>query len=399
MAPNFRLISTAPGQARIDITGLAIPAKDKGLEIAFQRASDELYIGSDGAWQSDPGWHRLARIADPATTAFLLGSGAVDALAEVSHADSFRASARWQDGQGEGVLRIAGELIGSAGLKREPAPEVPKGDDGAGPRPKPPLGPIPPGPLGPPDASLKTRPSLRWALPVGGAFVVLAAALWLGFGPGDPQQQVARHDSAAAPQQPGPIPSGAAGTSQTVTGGGVNGGHLPQSALEPETPPGQPKDPVQGKRTQAQPAADSSGPSTVEDGPAPTTYDAPQLRGREYVSWLVDQSPDAATYQSQAKQRAKQGDCPAVILLYDRAARSSPEVAAQVARLYDPVGFQPSPCIDQASPSNAREYYELAGEGGVQDVQPRLNEILSRGQVPAPAAAPIPANRTWENRQ
>jgi hypothetical protein len=150
MAPNFRLISTAPGQARIDITGLAIPAKDKGLEIAFQRASDELYIGSDGSWQSDPGWHRAARIADPATAAFLLGSGVVDALAEVSHADSFRASARWKDGQGEGVLRIAGELIGSAGLKREPAPVAQKPHDGDGSTPKFTLWPIPPAPLGPP---------------------------------------------------------------------------------------------------------------------------------------------------------------------------------------------------------------------------------------------------------
>ncbi len=388
MAPNFRLISTAPGQARIDITGLAIPAKDKGLEIAFQRASDELYIGSDGSWQSDPGWHRLTRVADPVTTAFILGPGVVDALAEVSHADSFRASARWQDGQGEGVLRIGGELIGSAGLKQEPAPEVPKGDDGGGPRPKPPLGPIPPAPPGP-TAEILPTPA-RWVLPVGGALAVIAViavavALWHGFGPSDP-----------APQQPGPGPSDAAGT---VTGGGVKGGHVPPSVLEPKTQPGQPKDPVPGSRTQAQPAADSSGPSTVDAAPSPTTYDAPQLRGREYVSWLVEQSPDAATYQSQAEQRAKQGDCPAVILLYDRAARSSPEVAAQVARLYDPVGFQPSPCIDQASPSNAREYYELAGEGGVQDVQPRLNEIRSRGQVPAPAAAPVPANRTWENRQ
>lgn len=218
MAPNFRLISTAPGQARIDITGLAIPAKDKGLEIAFQRASDELYIGSGGSWQSDPGWHRLGRIADPATTAFLLGSGVVDALAEVSHADSFRASARWRDGQGEGVLRIAGELIGSAGLKREPAPELPKGDDGGRPSPKRTLWPIPPAPPGPPDASLKTRATLRWALPVGGAFVALAVAgaLWLGSGPSDPQQQAARQDSAAAAQQPGTDQSGTAEKPETA---------------------------------------------------------------------------------------------------------------------------------------------------------------------------------------
>lgn len=137
MAPIFRLTSTAPGQARIDIKGVAIPAKDKGLEIAFQRASDDEYIGSDGSWQSEPRWHRLERIPGPSTTVFLAGPDVVDALAEVYYADSFRASARWKDGQGEGALRIAGELIGSAGLKQEPPSE--KED----PEPKPPKPPPP----------------------------------------------------------------------------------------------------------------------------------------------------------------------------------------------------------------------------------------------------------------
>jgi len=443
MAPNFRLISTSPGQARIDITGVEIPAKDKGPKIAFQRASDELYIGSDGSWQSDPGWHRLGRIPDPATTAFLVGSGVVDALADVSRADSFRASARWKDGQGEGVLRIVGELIGSAGLKREP----PKVDDGGGHSPLPRPWPIPPVPLISPDGSQNSRPPFRWVLPVGGAFVALAsaAALWLVFGPSDPPQPLAPQGTEA--HQPGTGQSSDAGASQTASNSGANVGQSPYPQgdhpgaipgagptqadgltaapriptdrqpdieLEDDTQPGQPKDPARDTRTQSYPAANASAPSPgvaagskvetgavtkVEPQPEPTPYDAPQLRGRDYVSWLVDQSPDATTYQSQAKRRARQGDCPAVILLYDRAARSSPEVAAQVARLYDPVGFQPSPCIDQPSPSNAREYYELAGDGGVQDVQPRLNEILSRGQESAPSVAPIPANRTWENRQ
>ncbi len=216
----------------------------------------------------------------------------------------------------------------------------------------------------------------------------------------------------------GDSPGATPGAGPTQAGGSAAASKIPADSqtdieLEDDTQPGQSKNLAVDTHTQSS-AANSVAPSPgvaagseVETGPAtkvepepePTPYDAPQLRGRDYVSWLVDQSPDAATYQTQARRRAKQGDCPAVILLYDRAARSSPEVAAQVARLYDPVDFQPSPCIDQPSPSNAREYYELAGEGGVQDVQPRLNDILSRGQETAPSVAPIPANRTWENRQ
>lgn len=141
----------------------------------------------------------------------------------------------------------------------------------------------------------------------------------------------------------------------------------------PEPKPGEPggaapnPDAVAGGNT-------NTGAAT-EPTSAANPYEAPQLRGRDYVTWLVDQSPDAATYQAQAERRARQGDCPAVILLYDRAARASPAAAAQVARLYDPAGFRPSPCIDRPSPSNAREYYELAGAGGITDIQPRLDAI------------------------
>lgn len=413
MAPRFDLTSTAPGQARIVIDGLAIPAKDKGLDLAVQRGSDEKYIGSGADWQNEPYWHRLEMLPDPANRSFRVGTDVVDALVQCYRADSFRASARWQGGQGDGSLRINGELMGSdARLSEpEPRPPTPPITDVPDARRRPGPGPIPVRPpLGEtPDLPIWQRVPRRWALLAGvaglGMAVVAAGALWLG-APPDGQVQTtadvpAETGTAPAPADPGTpqtpsVPDPAAEGAGQVTGTAATPAGPQETQTDGEKDlqiirdPPPPND--QGAQTPGPGGSDSPSGGMTATEPAPAPYDAPQLKGPEYVSWLVDQAPDAATYQAQAERRASQGDCPAVILLYDRAARTNPEVAAQVARLYDPVGFQPSPCITQPSPNNAREYYELAAEGGVPAAQPALDALRTQGQ-------PLPAIRTWENRQ
>ncbi len=461
MAAIFRLTPTAPGQARIDVTGVALPAPDQGLEVSFE-SSEDTYIGRDGSWQDAPYWHRLERFPGPATSAFLAGPVIVDAL---SQAGSCFASARWKDGQAAGVLRITGELIGSAGLKSGPAPDAPSEhpEDQSGP-PIPTIPPIPGALSADEPAVIPLRRRTPVLLAIGGLLLLVSAAgaLWrLGTFDGDPTQGTAREASpgvptasdtdqpnaarqpdaeppANTPQGPahgqadrpaaetpatGPTPNGGAATAspspprnpKTGAPSDAPGGlSQSQSGQPAEAKPGTgptpaggaaPVSPANGQTNttvppDARPGPGAPGPNlapgaqtATEPTPVPTPYDAPQLKGPEYVSWLIDQAPDAATYRSQAERRAKQGDCAAAILLNDRAARANPEAAAQVARLYDPAGFRPSPCITQPSVSNAREYYELAGAGGVADVQPRLEAI--RGQRPAP----VPTNRTWENRQ
>jgi len=416
MAPRFDLTSTAPGQARIVIDGLAIPAKDKGLDLAVQRGSDEKYIGSGADWQNEPYWHRLEMLSDPANRSFRVGTDVVDALVQCDRADSFRASARWQGGQGDGSLRINGELMGSDARLTEPEPRLPTppitGVPDARQRPGP--GPIPVRPPAgeTPDLPIWKRVPRRWALlagvaGLGIAVVVAAGALWLGALPNGQVQTTAHAPAetgtAPAPADPGTpptpsVPDPAAEGAGQVTGTTATPAGPQETQTDgekdlqiiPDPPPPSPND--QGAQTPGPGGSDSPSGGMTATEPAPAPYDAPQLKGREYVSWLVDQAPDAATYQTQAERRASQGDCPAVILLYDRAARTNPEVAAQVARLYDPVSFQPSPCITQPSPSNAREYYELAAEGGVPAAQPALDALRTQGQ-------PLPAVRTWENRQ
>jgi hypothetical protein len=382
--PEFDLTSTTPGYARIRINGLAIPAKDKGLDCAIQRCSDEKYIGSGVDWQNERYWHRLEMLPDPANRSFRVGTDIVNALVQCYRADSFRASARWHGGQGDARLRINGEIIGSDTRL------------------------LPPGET--PGLPLWKRVPRRWALlagvaGLGIAVVVAAGALWLGALPNG-QVQTTAHAPAETGTAPAPADPGTAQTPSVPDPAAEGAGQVTGTAATPAGPqetqtdgekdlqiirdPPPPND--QGAQTPGPGGSDSPSGGMTASEPAPAPYDAPQLKGPEYVSWLVDQAPDAATYQAQAERRASQGDCPAVILLYDRAARTNPEVAAQVARLYDPVGFQPSPCITQPSPNNAREYYELAAEGGVPAAQPALDALRTQGQ-------PRPAIRTWENRQ
>lgn len=420
MAAIFRLTPTTPGQARFDVTGVALPARDQGLEVSFE-SSDDTYIGADGSWQNTRYWHRLGRLPDPATTAFLAGPVIVDALSQVG---SCRASARWKDGQAAGVLRIAGELIGSAGLKGTAALETATesaADQSGPPGLKPP--PIPNVESIGKSSRLPLWQRTPLIMGIGGLLLVIAVAgtLWgLGIFKDAPEHKTATQGTTGVPNSPAtdqpnaPQPSDPGSSRhapgeavQTQSGGkpGAKPGTGPtadrvEPAVTPRSPPNRQRDIAlepddQPKRSTAAVPAPIPTPNTpagagsnigaaAESPPAPTPYDAPQLRGRDYVAWLVDQRPDATTYRSQAQRRTEQGDCTAVILLYDRAAHASPEAAAQVARLYDPAGFQPSPCIKQPNANNAREYYELAGTGGIAEVQPRLDEM--RGA------------RTFENR-
>ena len=424
MAANFRMTSTGPGKARIAITGVEIPAENANVEIAIQRSSDDWYVGSNGSWQNEAGWHRLERDAAQSPAVFMAGPEIVDALVGVAYSDSFIAFAG-QDEQTRGVLKISllpGLVSSVAQQDPSPPPQTPTGGGPIlpGPTPKP----IPPGPGPKPvDPAPRKRTPLWWALAVGIVLLVLAVvgALWLTSTREDPIHETAQPldtgtskplgsegTPAAEPPKPSPTDPAATGQSQPqgdkrpeATPPQTQAGDAARGRSEADSHPVQLKDVQQKADTQppSEPKPVVPGPG-VADGKTPaeilavaTALDAPQLRGREYVRWLVEKSPDPATYKVQAERRAKQGDCDAVILLYDQAARSSPEAAAQVARLYDPDGFKPSACIGQPNARNAMEYYELAAEGGVPKVKQRLDEIRTQGQEP------LPSRRTWENRQ
>lgn len=403
MATKFSLTPTGAGTARLDLAGETPPRGNGAIEIAVQRGSDEACVGTDGTWQKgQQAWHRLERLGGQEDPAYLVGPAVVDALAAVAHSDAFLVFARWQEGGGDGVLRIVKALIGTeakiGGASPPPPPPDPESESG-GPPPIP--NPNSPADTKPPILPQAPRFPLPWMLGALATVIILAGlwALWpnpatVPPGAGLPEQTETAANPTLPGQTPGPEspPGIPAIGADVVTPQAQDDLQLEDDRQPTPSSPGKPSPPTPASPPSAT-GHDQVGPQASQPQPPSSPLDAPQIKGPEYVNWLVEQKPDAQTYRDQADKRARQGDCPAVILLYDRAARASPEIAAQVARLYDPEGFRPTPCIDQPSLANAREYRELAAGRAIPVMQ--SPETAPQSQTPAPP----PEHRTWENRQ
>jgi TPR repeat protein len=99
------------------------------------------------------------------------------------------------------------------------------------------------------------------------------------------------------------------------------------------------------------------------------------------VQQYLEEEPSAEDLYARAQDREQAADCEAAILLYTRAASADPKIAGRVARLYDPAGFKPSPCVESPNRENAMVWYQDAARAGVLAAQSRIGALLVDGSA------------------
>jgi len=350
MALNCRLTGIRPGQGEIEVRGSGLSGER--FELAVQRSTDEHYLGADATWQTTPYWHRVARISEEAGSLRLAaGSGIVDGLLG-SLGAALRVLLRAGGREEQGMLRVKGLLGSEAADQTRIMPprveEVP---------PSPPRLTPDPSPVRALDQALEIiaperseaprRPPQRSAwhillLPLALVVSALLGAWYLGWldpwlQPGQPPEKVAK-------------------------------------AEQPDEPPKEPSPPAP-ETSAPEPSAPAEQPS-ASPSPSPTPA-PPPAKGLARLRELLATSPSPQAMYEQAQQWDQAGDCAAAVPLYARAAGADPAVAAKVARLYDPEGFSPTPCISKPDEANAALWYEDAAHAGDPKAQARLGAILT----------------------
>jgi hypothetical protein len=309
-------------------------------ELAIQRSSDDAFLGTELHWQTTPYWHVCYRIEGSQRDLRLsAGSEIVDGVI-TSSVHALRVLIRAGRVREQGILRIR-QLVGSparaGGRTTEPVQASPTMGD----------------PIiaseGPPPASTDEPDSRRHRMAAGFLLLLLllvavAGGAWL-FGWLDPL---------IVPEGP-----------------------LEATTADPPAPPGEPST---GQRTSTVAEPERHDPVKPAGARVEVTETAPAppngLSGRQFVQHYLGQAPSAEELYARARDREQEGDCEAAILLYTRGAAADPGIAAEVAHLYDPGGFEPSPCIESPNRENALVWYQDAARAGVLRAQSRLGALL-----------------------
>jgi hypothetical protein len=355
MALNCRLTGIRPGQGEIEVTGSGLSGER--FELAVQRSTDERYLGADATWQATPYWHRVAPIIQEAGSLRLAaGSGIVDGLLG-SVGAALRVLLRAGGREEQGMLRVKGLLGSEAADQTRIMPprveEVPPSPPRLTPDPSP-VRALDQAPeiIAPERSEAPRRPPQRSAwhillLPLALVVAALLGAWYLGWldpwlQPGQPSGKVAQVE------QPGEPPKELSAPAPAT------------SAPEPPAPEEYP---------------------SISASPSPTP---PPAKGLARLRELLATGPTPQAMYEQAQKWDQAGDCAAAVPLYARAAGADPAVAAEVARLYDPEGFAPTPCISKPDEANAALWYEDAAHAGDPKAQARLGEILTAGATSGP---------------
>lgn len=358
MALRLELQPRGPGHGRLRIGGPALgttasqgSATPESVTLAIQR-NDGRFLGADGNWQLTAHRHPQFSVeGTPGGIDLSLGPVLIDAIIGVGGAP-LRIILRWDGREDQGILRIRGLLIGSkAAAETPPAAAVLEPDARLDPGPDPRLDPglePAPDPAAPPHSSAA----------------------------GDPLQGTAPTTAPAAP------------TSQCrrwswLLAAGLGLGALALGAwhlgwLDRLAP-------------LAVDAPDTTAPQPV---PAGTGADA-TTGGIAAARRFLAGGPTPAAIYARAEQADQAGDCPGAYALYSAAANADPELAARLARRYDPPTHQPSPCIGAPDIPYAIVYFSDAAEAGHPAVQRRLGQLMIEHESNGPTHG---AGRVWLQR-
>lgn len=116
----------------------------------------------------------------------------------------------------------------------------------------------------------------------------------------------------------------------------------------------------------------------VDPAPRPPTVAATRggPTGKALFLELQGQDLTPRDLFGHAEGRAQAGDCEAAIGLFVDAAKRDPALAQDLAKRFDPDGFQPSPCFAAPNPDRAQVWYERAAQAGIPLAQRRYAELL-----------------------
>ncbi|WP_295447095.1 hypothetical protein [uncultured Thiodictyon sp.] len=112
---------------------------------------------------------------------------------------------------------------------------------------------------------------------------------------------------------------------------------------------------------------------TLPNSPPPDQMPA---TGKALADDLKRQQLAPADLFQRAAQADQAGDCEAAIRLFIEAASRDAAFADGLARRYDSVDPQPSPCFAEPKPDSAMVWYERAAQAGIPHAQRRYGELL-----------------------
>ncbi|EGV15898.1 hypothetical protein [Thiocapsa marina] len=374
-----------PHLVAIEVQGATIPAEIDTIELAPAQTSAD---------QEAP-WCRLKRVSGGAATGFQGTADEMGALIKLTECAPSRARVRWGAHTGDGELRLYPPLADRAGgsdrnstrflLVLDPEPRVTT--PGAAPivTPEKPLA----------SSRVRARSAAGLAMVLGG----VALAAWLMTEPGSgPDPESGPRIAEASPETP-------AGPIDAPESDGTDGG-APSSDVPPENAP-----PDDGPNLEFEPEDEPSGAEPpvvggvaedpdIEIEPAPETppivapaipEPTPEVDGETRLTLddmgTTARDPEAYRVRVERIKSAARPNCGELLLLYSKAAEARPEIAASVAQLYDPSGFQPSTCIDRPNAEQAMNYYSLAADGGIAEAEVAIQRLL--GPLPTGVGAPI----------
>ena len=334
----------------------------ESLSLSIQR-NDGLYLGLGQVWQSTPHWHpQFSVLPEAEGLRMELGADIVDGVIDAGGVP-LRVVLRMDDREDFGVLRIRGELIGSDAAAAAPAlaPAVPPTPE---PEPEPELelelpatAALPPLPAAePPPRRSSKWPWVLFVLPLallgaGGAgwYLELFDPLLREPTAAQKQDESARSEQRSVAEPGAEPPSADAATPQ-------------ESELPQGTEPLQPTDH----------AGTASGPLE------------PELTGVAFVRRFLAYAPTPEAIFARGAESERAGDCDAALLLFNTAADRDPSRAAELARRFDPQGFEPDRCIDQPDAPYAIIFYGDAAAAGMVGAQRRLGQLLTAREPSGP---------------
>lgn len=145
---------------------------------------------------------------------------------------------------------------------------------------------------------------------------------------------------------------------------------------------------LHGSADRVQPQVATVTPPVVPSAPPPTPEPAPvppaaTVLGRLSVPDVIAKAPDPAAIRAEGEQRlAGDRKDDGLLLLEVASERADAAAAAALARLYDPVVFQPGGPIPRADARQAARYYRDAARGGA-DVAAARDALRSLLQTQA----------------
>ena len=329
MALKLLLESTGAGHGLLRIGDQTEAAES--VNLAIQR-NDGRFLGLHGQWQPTPHWHpQFSAEPDPESTGLriAIGSELLDGIIAMQGAP-LRVTARIDDREDNGVLRIRGALIGSDAAAIEPTLIIRRGDRTHS---------------WTPDAQAPAADDTVWTERD-------MDALSLDNPPADQTTKPpAIRRRAIWPWLFAVLLLALLGVGVVAWSLGWHPDWLGQALGRPQPE----ESPIGGVAT----SADS------------------RLTGVQFAAEFLATDPAADAILARARTSEQAGDCDAALLLYDQAVERDAALGIDAARLFDPASYIEGGCIDTASEDTALEYYLAASDAGVPEAMQRAGEILT----------------------